>query len=106
MLAVGYGVLWALKPGHNITRDNAARLEARMTVTQVVDLLGVPAGNYSTGPIDGRAAPVPLDTKVWESDEVKIVVSFNRHGKIYDVIIYWKTTDRSLFDRLRLWLGL
>jgi outer membrane protein assembly factor BamE (lipoprotein component of BamABCDE complex) len=121
LLLVGATTLsvWRMPPRHFITRANCDMIREGMTEDQVVQLLGVPAGNYASGewlylgPGVQKFYSGRLDFKTWVGDEVLIDVGFDESGHVWraDIMVCQHDevgnrirTDESLLDRLRLWL--
>lgn len=55
-----------------------------MTEKDVEEILDVPAGNYTTGPIAFLSKPVEMmpNSKCWASNDAVIDVHFDAHGKV------------------------
>jgi hypothetical protein len=113
------GVAWLLWPrGSGITRANAARIAKGMTLDEVEALLGGPARDESTGPLnpDHKLGFGPGGVvREWRSDEVIIHVTMDRNGHVSTnmVIPVHRVPDpiqrfgrQSPLARLQRWLGL
>src|SRR5262245_59132749 len=116
LLAAGYGVLWLTAPRHDINHKSFEAIKMGMTEQQVEAILGVPAGDYTTGPVIGwpeissngwAICWERQPHKSWISNEAAIHVYFDEQGLVK------RTTHRkpwlseeSLWARLRRWLGI
>jgi hypothetical protein len=79
-------------PGSLITRQNAERIHAGMTLTEVEAILGGPARDESTGPLlyDGGVdicPPInwpwdPTEHTEWRSDYYIIILTMNRNERV------------------------
>jgi hypothetical protein len=118
-------VVWLLWPRTAITRENAAKITAGMTLAEVEAILGPPRDD-STGPASvdlkhfNREEPLlvlrgvadrilELDAsgrvRRWTSDRVGIHVLFDAGGRVTDVEAFpLVRTQESLLDTLRRWL--
>jgi hypothetical protein len=131
VLALGAWVFW---PCTAITRENAAKITEGMTVAEVEALLGGPARDETTGPVvlerDGdpddvqqraaiyehllveslrnQAAGVRFPQAVeWHSNNVSILVHFNREGCVTDCnSMPRRRANESSLAMLRRWLRL
>jgi len=130
VLALGAWVFW---PRSAITRENAEKIAEGMTRADVEAILGGPARDETTGPVvldryddpdvvEQRAAlyehllveslrnqaagvrfPQPAE---WHSNQVSILVHFNREGCVTDCTsMPRRSKDESPLDMLRRWLG-
>jgi hypothetical protein len=113
VLLAGYVTLRLTAPRHAITSTNVQAIQEGMTEAEVVEILAVPAGNYSTGKYQGveHYAIVSLifsrGGKVWLGDEAGIWVQFDQAGKVCDKSCVWFTRpEESLLAKLRRWLGM
>jgi hypothetical protein len=114
-----------LRPRTAITRENAERIRAGMTIAEVEALLGGPPRDDSTGPVVAEVDPehgileekrltfytarwTPERPNVivqWQSDEVNISVAFTAEGRV-DGSGYLRLhrVQESPLDRLSRWL--
>jgi hypothetical protein len=124
---------WLLRPQTAITQENAAKITEGMTRAEVEALLGGPARDETTGPVvldrnddlevdlqaahyehllvkslRNQAAGVGFPRAVeWHSNQVSILVRFNRAGCVTDCnSIPRRRTNESPLDMVRRWLGL
>src|ERR1700722_14790543 len=80
MLGVGGVVLWA-QPRTAITRENAAKIQVGMALTEVEAILGGPARDESSGPLF-------VDRSVAGADSVRLV-SITRSMMMNFNILAW-----------------
>ncbi|MCI0742907.1 MAG: outer membrane protein assembly factor BamE [Gemmataceae bacterium] len=109
LLGAGYGVLWLTAgPRHRINKESFERIQEGMTEEEVESIIGVPAGDYTTGPVVVRLMLISFmspQCKSWKSNVGQIVVDFDSRG-----LITWKRymdvtpVEESLWDKLRRWL--
>jgi hypothetical protein len=127
-LAVGVWLLW---PRTVITRENAAKIQARMTLPEVEAILDGPARDETTAPVTAdldesepealarRAQLYLLDMKLaviadwrhrrltWKSDYVMIAVAFDPDERVTECIsLPMRRVSESPVPALRRWLGL
>jgi hypothetical protein len=109
-----------IAPAHHITWESFKRLSADMTERDVVELLGVPAGDYNTvpvaGPPCGNGLPAPnmygpitavVTWKEWKSNEVILSAGFDRNGNLLYADCVWAfPVIESFPTKLRRWLRL
>lgn len=104
--------------GHPVTKDHYDRIKEGMKTEDVERIIGIAAGDHSTGavqfPFCGTGLPresygssdLCRYTLEWLGDEGQLSVSFDQDGKVlakaYTPV--WRV-DRSPLDRLRAWLG-
>ena len=113
--------MWGRPPGHSITEANAESIRLGMLEDEVVQLLGVPAGNYTTGPwAFGTPADNRLigdvgsldDWKVWAGDDVLVSLGLDKGGRVQIrrirrvVLVNGERVrhEDNLLDRFRSWL--
>jgi outer membrane protein assembly factor BamE (lipoprotein component of BamABCDE complex) len=117
LVLVGVGVLaLALRPHQPstaITRENAAKIQHGMTVAEVEALLGGPARDDTTGPLEidiSYTSTHGACQRDWRSDEVVIAVCFDADGRVIDScndpVQPLPRQQDSVFDVLRRWLSL
>jgi hypothetical protein len=102
----------ARQPATKITLENAAKIHADMTLTEVEDILGGPARDETTGTVEVDDPDVPglllPFVQQWRSDTVLCVVSFDAKELVEAFAIIpipaHRTDEGSLFDRFRRWL--
>jgi hypothetical protein len=122
-VALTIGV-WSLLPVSAITRENAARIQAGMTLTEVEAILGGPARDETTGPVvrvdppefaapDSRGIRYRIafvDSRPhheWQSDEARISVHFGEDGRVTDSTDFpMRRAEETLVNMLRRWLHL
>ena len=103
-------------PSHRINRTGFENIRKEMTEREVEAVLGVPAGDYATGPIRlitfGDAPKTtyfvfrPAEKK-WVGNEAVIEVWFDDNGRVEDKRIWGAYIAREpIFNRLRRLLGL
>jgi hypothetical protein len=125
---------WLLWPRAAITRYNAAKLEAGMTLAEVEAILGGPARVETTGPVEPdiemdepqiafrgqrlniiewvlearHFTPMSHPGREWRSDRVSIFVRFDADGHVDAVDSYplRPVREERLLDKLRSWLRL
>jgi hypothetical protein len=108
-LLVAYLVLRPGMPKHNIDRAGYLEIDKGMTLAEVEAILGVPAGDYTTGPTTSfRNGWHGAGDKEWASHKGVISVWFDPQGKIMDKDFSAVTpvTGLTWFERLQMWLGL
>src|SRR5438270_777500 len=88
------GVAWLLWPSTAITQENAATIRERMTLAEVEAILGGPARDETTGPVEvgflahkRYATAIPLHRHEWQSDEVLVAVECDAEGKVWSCAI-------------------
>ncbi|MCI0378840.1 MAG: hypothetical protein L0215_14630 [Gemmataceae bacterium] len=111
LLGAGYGVLWLTAgPRHRINHESFNRIQEGMTEKDVEAIFGVPAGDYTTGPVmelksDSGFSKVWRVDKPWMSNFSRIYVAFDERG-----LVVWKRylpvvpEEESFGDKLRRWL--
>lgn len=117
ILLAGWLMLWMTRPPeHHINSDGFGKLRKGMTESEVEAVLGVPAGDYATGPIRLNVNVLGYipDTyfvfrvaeKKWVGNEAIIEVWFENgrveHTRIMGVFV----RSESFPAKLRRWLGL
>jgi hypothetical protein len=116
LVAAAFWYAWGRPPGHCITEANAEKIREGMSEGEVVQILGVPAGDYTTGPWDrwslvldhvggGPISQKPPDWKNWVGGQGRIRVAFDEHGAVRraDFLSITRLQETPL-DRLRRWL--
>jgi outer membrane protein assembly factor BamE (lipoprotein component of BamABCDE complex) len=110
-LTAGVWLAWP-RPRSAINRDNAAKIEAGMTVAQVNALLGGPGrdegGDFTVHYVESSDRVIPDDCNVWlwVSAECGVMVYF-RDDRVCHVSVGESTRrEESLPAKLRRWLGL
>src|SRR5262249_15470800 len=109
LIAAVYFLIRPGVPSHNINLATVERIQKGMTLAEVEAILGVPAGDYTTGPTtshcNGWMGP---GDKEWAGDEGVIAVWFDREGKISgaDFAPVSPRTGLTWFEKLQIWLGL
>jgi hypothetical protein len=80
---VGYLALWLSSPRPRINGESIKLIKVGMTQEEVEAILGVPPGNYSSGPIcffpPGGLTP---RTELWIGEESAVHVSFDASRKV------------------------
>jgi hypothetical protein len=91
------GVAWLLWPQTAITQENAAKLRKGMTLAEVEAMLGGPARDDSTGPLEmagggwpavgayasiNSATPGDPHYQVWKSDRRLVGVRLDDSGRV------------------------
>jgi hypothetical protein len=116
LVGAAFLALWPITPRHCITEENLNKIGMGMTEDEVVQILGAPAGDYSTGKhlyhpelIGGPARVYSgrLACKEWVGDEGKIRVCFEASGRVF--VAYHSGVfrqEQGVLDRLRRWLHL
>jgi hypothetical protein len=121
LVAAAFWYVWRLPPKHFITDGNADRILLGMTEDEAVRVLGVPAGDYITGPwAFGTPADYQIigdvcssyDWKVWAGDDVTVRLGFDKYGRVQlkrVVGVFLLNGERvryedNLLDRIRSWL--
>jgi outer membrane protein assembly factor BamE (lipoprotein component of BamABCDE complex) len=82
-----------LTPRHHIDRAGVGALREGMTEAEVVQVLGVPAGDYSSVRRVYTVNPVtsvfesaaPIAWKEWIGDEAKVRIGFDPNGKVWSI---------------------
>jgi hypothetical protein len=120
LLALGVGgwVFWS-RDTTCIEEDSFVRLRVGMTETEVVRIIGVPAGDYRTDPTGHPAGPLGptgafgdgkgIDRKHWYSDTYWIQVVFDERGKVaggFIGVTPGAMPTESLSAKVRRWLHL
>ncbi len=109
---LGAVIFWRLSLSFMITeprkitfsQDDAKQISIGMTRSEVEAILGVPAGDYTTGPCDEP----PLGSRAfirdkWFSDTGAIIVLFNDRERVVTVE-FWPMRRESFIDRWYRWL--
>ena len=123
VLAVAVWVVWPTATA--ITADNAARIKEGMTSAEVEAILGGPARDETTGPVerieppefappDSRGvawritiADLRPDLQRWESDQARVWVHYDLEGRVNDCQVFpVRRAPESALAALRRWLGL
>ena len=112
MIFTGYAAVRLTAPRPNLISENIGRIEDGMTVQEVENILGAPAGNYSSLR-DAEAADLPQcydkpGDKIWVDDQMWLGVRFDETGKVttYDYYRHRRNQDKTFLDHLRRWLGM
>src|SRR5262245_20090108 len=123
ILGAGYLTLWLTTPKQHVTREAFDRIQNGMTLAEVEAIIGLPQGNYATGPTWVVASPTattpgvyrvklgynPRDARwcQWTDDYGMIRVHFDEQGKAdakeFD---HCCPMNPRFLDRLRKLLGL
>jgi hypothetical protein len=118
--------VWLVWPGPSaITRENAARIKEGMTLAEVEAILGGPARDETTGPVEREDPPefAPPDARGirwritiadmrsslqrWESDQARVWVHFDAEGRVTDCQHFsMRRANEGPIDMLRRWLRL
>jgi hypothetical protein len=101
-------------PRHRINRAGVGDLRKGITEGEVVQILGIPAGDYSSRrrryvdePITSLFIPAdPTEWKEWVGDEVKVRIGFDPNGKVCLINRSWALPEQDILTRIRHWLGL
>ncbi len=109
MAWVGVLALRPWVPRHRITAEGVGELREGMTAAEVEQVLGVPAGDYSSRkrsyagePVTFIALYTDLDQKEWVGDEVRVNVGFGPDGKAWTIYRSWPfCDDEDFLDQLR-----
>ena len=126
VLLAGYVTLRLTAPRHRITPENIRAIKKGMTEQEAEEILGAPAGDYSSAKNrewfvdtinfrDGTGSTIPLFSlsdlvekrggKFWVGDEAIIWVSFDEAGQATEM--YGSVfPNESLLAKLRRWLGM
>ncbi len=96
-------------PRHRIDREGVRELREGMSEAEVEQVLGVPAGDYSSRKrsyagedVTFVALYTDLDQKEWVGDEVRVSVGFGPDGKAWTIYRSWPfCDDEDFLDRLR-----
>ncbi len=133
-LAALAGTVWLLWPRTAISRENAEKVCAGMTRAEVEAILGGPARDEATGPIeldyddssDGdmrsllrmarvrlwmvelvQARDDPDHYRIWQSNQVAVWVEFGADGRVRDChCLPMRRVGESPLAAVRRWLGL
>jgi hypothetical protein len=117
LLVLGVGG-WMLWPRTAITRENAAKIETGMTLTEVEAILGGPERDESTGPLfidddTNRRARIipgsmhklnfpPREEYIWKSNRVMTRVVLDLNGRMaFCEIMFVRRADESPCDMIR-----
>jgi hypothetical protein len=122
LVAVAVGA-WLLTPRTAITRENAAKIQVRMSLAEVESIFGGPARDETTGPGamdagDGsstlwlddvcvlNAFSDPPRPHVWKSDRVLSLVWVDDEMRVANFIAFpqQRAAERPI-DTIRRWLG-
>lgn len=130
LLAMGQAVM-LLWPQSAITRENAAKIQVGMTLSEVEMILGGSARDESTGP--GEIDPANTEAAevewaemesqkprredapgiavsyslMWTSDAVALFATFSADDRVTGCSVVWaRRSDESLFHHFRRWLRL
>jgi len=107
-------VAWLLWPRTAISRENAVTIREGMTLTEVEAILGGPARDETTGPVEvgflaqkRYATATPLQRHQWKSDEILVTVECDPEGRVWScVTTLVRRVDESPIAMFRRWLGL
>ncbi len=112
VLGVRGWVLWP-RMATAITRESAARIQENMTLAEVEALLGGPARDETTGPLEDLGMGDPLGNRgvvvfrTWKSDLVSIWAGFDEDNRVTGrIIVYTRRAPENLLDMFRRWLRL
>jgi hypothetical protein len=116
---------WLLWPGSAITRENAADIREGMTLAEVEAMLGGPARDETTGPVEREEPPefaepdargirwriTFLDMRSgvhrWESDQARVWVHFDDAGRATDCHVFpMRRVQESPLAMVRRWMHL
>jgi hypothetical protein len=118
---------WLLWPSTAITCENAAKIKEGMTLAEVEAILGGPAREESTGPLEVNLdSPWLNDTNgpcvlvyskhfgppwnavcVWQSNRARVGVAFDRDERVIECARRpMRPVEQTLLDRIRAWLHL
>jgi hypothetical protein len=108
-----------------INHENAAKIQGGMTLAEVETILGGPARDETTGPVEREEPPefAPPDARGirwriafadmraglqrWESDQARVWVHFDENGFVTDCREFqMRRVEESPLDMLRRWLRL
>ena len=96
-------------PKHNINPASPKKIIRGMTLEEVEAILGVPSGDYTTGPTTSiRNRLWGRGGKEWASDDGLIIVWFDPQDRVENMRLapVIQRTGLSWFERLQIWLGL
>jgi hypothetical protein len=122
-LAVTAWAMWP--PATAITADNAASIKLGMTLAEVEAILGGPARDEATGPVErieppdfappdsrgirGRITIIDMRAGVqrWDSDHARVWVHFDQSGLVTDSQVFpLRRREESTVAMIRRWLHL
>jgi hypothetical protein len=104
-----YFVMRPAVPKHNINLASVEKIKPGMTLAEVEEILGVPPGDYTTGPTtslcDGWLGP---GDREWAGDDGVISVWLDPQGRILAANLepVSPRTRLTWFERLQMWFGL
>jgi hypothetical protein len=98
-------------------RPSYDKIQGEMTQEEVLRIVSVPAGDYSTGPIDLPSCGNGLPKEVyrtaseghweeWKADDGILVLLFDGEGRVIAKYFTWAFKREPVVDRLRRLLGL
>jgi hypothetical protein len=124
LLLAGYATLRLTAPQHQITADNIEAIKKGMTEDEVEAILGVPAGDYSSGQFGGHFFENEKNPdsdvvtglelvkkrggKIWAGNETSVWIHFDDSGRVTEKWCHFHAipTSESFLDKLRRWLGM
>ena len=108
-------VLWLTAPDHRINQSSADRIQSGMSLEEVIAIVRVPPGNYTTPGLSREAGAKLfmahlqyskfLDetcTRYWDCDSGCIAVTFDVHDKVTETL--FTSFPSSFIDRIRSWV--
>ena len=109
------GAFWFFVPKYRSWEERFHDVKVGMNEAQVVEAIGIDAGDYSTGAVVMWDAGLNwrhrrAEAKVWSCDDTEICVWFDTNGLVSDTCIargyLIEPKDESIVQRLRRWLRL
>jgi hypothetical protein len=113
--AAAFVTLWfAMAPTHRITEENVQKISRGMTLEHVVEILGVPAGDYSTRKATFVGHPTSglvfihddEPCKTWTSNDAQVGIHFDDNECVNEVFRYWRWSNESWWAMLCRWMRL
>ena len=109
IVAIGIATALPRPARRELIPANFARVEKGMSRSKVIALLGVPPGDYTTGPVIGVGSSARWwGCESWICDEGILRVQFDEDGIVYDVTVagVGHLEPPSLFSRVRSHFGI
>lgn len=117
ILGVGYVVLWLTIPDDPVTFRHVRDLRHGMHESEIIRIIGVKPGDYSTGParpyhpfmreaVEKYLSALGPNDLVWHGDRGTIFVRFDDDRKATLPIFIGKEYDEGLLETIRLLIGM
>jgi hypothetical protein len=119
LLLIGFAALRLAAPRPRLTDETYHAIDAGMSESDVVAILGSPAGDYCSpffdeesfcgsqcwGLVPGQENQ-PHGVRVWKTDAAWLTVAFDENGRVCGVQHEFQAPPAPLLRKLRRWLRL